>query len=87
METILNYRNKLTKFKKRILNFSINHEKNIKGFEKNLSTEQYKKIITVGNRPETLCSLKVNKVVTHVCPPLDLYSLQLELLVTNLRNF
>ena len=59
METIISDHNKFEKvsIKKEILNFSINHEKNINNYLKRLekpgtlSTEQYKKIKAVGTRP------------------------------------
>ena len=80
METILNKFdfNKFEKvsIKKGILNFSINHEKNINNYLKrleksgSLSTEQYKKIKAVGSRPGILYGLcKVHKAITEVCPP------------------
>ena len=58
METILSNYNKFEKvsIKKGILNFSINHEKNINNYLKRLeksetlSTEQYKKIKVVRSR-------------------------------------
>ena len=76
METILSDLNKFEKvsIKKRILNFSINHEKNnnyLKRFEKSgsLSTKQYKKIKAVGSRSEIVYGLcKVHKTITEVCP-------------------
>ena len=62
--------------KKRILNFSINHEKNINNYLKRLeksgtlSTEQYKKIKAVRSRPGILYGLcKVHKAITDICPP------------------
>ena len=62
--------------KKGILNFSINHEKNINNYLKrleksgSLSTEQYEKIKAVGSRPGILYGLnKVHKAITEVCPP------------------
>ena len=62
--------------KKGILNFSINHDKNINNFfnrlEKSgsLTTEQYKKIKTVGSRLGILYRLrKVHKTIIDVCPP------------------
>ena len=78
METILSDFNKFEKvsIKKGILNFSINHEKNINNYLKrleksgSLSTEQYKKIKAVGSRPGILYGLcKVHKAITEVCPP------------------
>ena len=75
METILSDLSKFEKvsIKKGILNFSINHEKNVKNFLKRfeksgtLSTEQYKKFKSVGNKPA--CGLcKVSKAIS-VCPP------------------
>ena len=78
METILSDLNKFEKvsIKKGILNFSINHEKNINNYLKrlensgSLSTEQYKKIKAVGSRPGILYGLcKVHKAITEVCPP------------------
>ena len=81
METILSDLNKFEKvsIKKGILNFSISHEKNINNYLKrleksgSLSTEQYKKIKAVGNRPGILYGLcKVHKAITEVCPPFRL---------------
>ena len=78
METILSDLNKFEKvsIKKGVLNFSINHEKNINNYLKrleksgSLSTEQYKKIKAVGSRPGILYGLcKVHKAITEVCPP------------------
>ena len=78
METIISNHNKLEKIsiKKGILNFSINHEKNInnylKGLEKSgtLSTEQYKKIKAVRNRPGILYGLcEAHKAITDISPP------------------
>ena len=78
METILSDFNKFEKvsIKKGILNFSINHEKNINNYLKrleksgSLSTEQYKKIKAVGSTPGILYGLcKVHKAITEVCPP------------------
>ena len=78
METILSDLNKFEKvsIKKGIVNFSINHEKNINNYLKrleksgSLSTEQYKKIKAVGSRPGILYGLcKVHKAITEVCPP------------------
>ena len=78
METILSDFNKFEKvsIKKGILNFSINHEKNINNYLKrleksgSLSTEQHKKIKAVGSRPGILYGLcKVHKAITEVCPP------------------
>ena len=78
METILSDLNKFEKvsFKKGILNFSINHEKIINNYLKrleksgSLSTEQYKKIKAVRNRPGILYGLcKLHKAITEVCPP------------------
>ena len=78
METILSDLNKFEKviIKKGILNFSINHEKNINNYLKSLeksgslSTEQYKKIKAVGSRPGILYGrCKVHKANTEVCPP------------------
>ena len=77
-ETILSDLNKFEKvsIKKGILNFSINHEKNINNYLKrleksgSLSTEQYKKIKAVGSRPGILYGrCKVHKANTEVCPP------------------
>ena len=96
METILSDLNKFEKvsIKKGILNFSINYEKNINNYLKrleesgSLSTELYKKIKAVGSRPGTLYGLcKVHKTLLRSVHHLDLYFLQLELLVTNLQNF
>ena len=95
METILSDLNKFEKvsIKKGILNFSINHEKNMNNYLKrleksgSLSTEQYKKIKAVGSRPGILYGLcKVHKPLLRSVHHLDLYFLQLELLVTNLQN-
>ena len=78
METIISDHNKFEKvsIKKGILNFSINHEKNINNYLKRLeksgtlSTEQYKKIKAVGSRPGILYGLcKVHKAITDICPP------------------
>ena len=78
METILSDLNKFEKvsIKKGILNFSINHERNINNYLKrleksgSLSTEQYKKIKAVGSRPGIRYELcKVHKAITEVCPP------------------
>ena len=78
MGTILSDLNKFEKvsIKKRTLNFSINHEKNINNYLKRLeksgtlSTEQYKKIKAVGSRPGILYGLcKVHKAITDVCSP------------------
>ena len=69
METILNYRNKLTSLKKELRTFQLTMKKILGDLKKNLSTEQHKKIKAIGNRPETLYRLEVHKVVTHVCPP------------------
>ena len=78
METILSDLNKFEKviIKKGILNFSINHEKNINNYLKrleksgSLSTEQYKKIKAVGSRKGILYGLcKVHKAITEVCLP------------------
>ena len=75
---ILSDLNKFEKvsIKKGILNFSINHEKNINNYLKrleksgSLSIEQYKKIKAVGSRPVILYGLcKVHKAITVVCPP------------------
>ena len=78
METFVSNHNKFEKvsIKKGILNFSINHEKNINSYLKRLeksgtvSTEQYKKIKAVGSRPGILHGLcKVHKAITDICPP------------------
>ena len=78
METIISDHNKFEKvsIKKGILNFSINHEKNINNYLKRLeksgtlSTEQYKKIKAVRSRPGILYGLcKVHKAITDICPP------------------
>ena len=78
METIISDHNKFEKvsIKKGILNFSINHEKNINNYLKRLeksgtlSTEQYKKIKAVRSRPGILYGLcKVHKATTDICPP------------------
>ena len=75
---ILSDLNKFEKvsIKKGILNFPINHEKNINNYLKrpeesgSLSIEQYKKIKAVGSRTGILCGLcKIHKVITDVCPP------------------
>ena len=62
------------KIKKGILNFSIIHERCINDYLKSLeksgslTTDQYKKINTIGSRPGIgLC--KVHKAITDVCPP------------------
>ena len=61
--------------KKRILNFSINHEKRINNYlmslEKSgiLSSDQYKKIKGTGNSPGILHGLcKVHKAITNIWP-------------------
>ena len=78
METILSDLSKFEKvsIKKGILNFSINHEENVKKFLKRfeksgtLSTEQYKKFKSVGSKPGILWGLcKVSKAISDVCPP------------------
>ena len=78
METILRDLNKSEKvsIKKGILNFLINHEKNINNYLKrfpkpgSLSTEQYKNIKAVRSRPGILYGLcKVHKVISDVFPP------------------
>ena len=78
METIISDHNKFEKvsIKKGILNFSINHEKNINNYLKRLeksgalSTEQYKTIKAVGSRPRILYGLcKIHKAITDICPP------------------
>ena len=78
METIISDHNKFEKFsiKKGILNFSVNHEKNINNYLKRLeksvalSTEQYKKIKAVGSRPGILYGIcKVHKAITDICQP------------------
>ena len=95
METILSDLNTFEKvsIKKGILNFSINHEKNINNYLKrleksrSLSTEQYKKIKAVGRRPGVLYGLcKVHKAITEVCPPFRTIFSAIAI-VTNLQNF
>ena len=78
METTISYHNKFEKvsIKKGILNFSMNHEKNINNYLKRLeksgtfSTEWYKKVKAVGSRPGILYGLcKVHKAITDIFPP------------------
>ena len=78
MENILKDQTKFEKvtIKTRILNFQVNHEKNINDFLKNLknsdslSDKQYKKIKAVGSKPGILYGLcKVHKAVADVCLP------------------
>ena len=91
MGTILSDLNKFEKvsIKKRTLNFSINHEKNINNYLKRLeklgtlSTEQYKKLKQSEVDQEFyLDFVKCIKSLLFV-HHLHLYFLQLELLVTN----
>ena len=81
LETILSNHNKFEKvsIKKRILNFSINHEKNINNYLKRLekpgtlSSKQYEKIKAIGSRPGILYGLcKVHKAITDICLPFRL---------------
>ena len=97
METILSDFNKFEKvsIKKGILNFSINHEKNINNYLKRLEKSGSLSL------PSNIKKLKQSEVdqefymdfVKYIKPllrsvhHLDLYFLQLELLVTNLQNF
>ena len=78
METITSNHNKFEKIsiKNGILNFLINHEKNInnclKRLEKSgtLSTEENIAIKSVEGRPGILYGLcKIHKAITDVCPP------------------
>ena len=96
METIISDHNKFEKvsIKKGILNFSINHEKNINNYLKRLeksgtlSTEQYKKFKAVGSRPGILYGLcKVHRAITDICPPFRLILSAVETSSYKLANF
>ena len=96
METILSDFIKFEKvsIKKGILNFSINHEKNINNYLKrleksgSLSTEQYKKLKQSEVDQEFYMDfVKYIKPLLRSVHHLNICFLQLELLVTNLQNF
>ena len=96
METILSDLNKFEKvgIKKGILIFSINHEKNINNYLKrleksgSLSSEKYKKSKQSEVDQEFYMDfVKYIRPLLRSVHHLDLYFLQLELLVTNLQNF
>ena len=96
METILSNHNKFEKvsIKKGILNFSINHEKNINNYLKRLekpgtvSSKQYKKLKQSDvDQKFYMDFVKYVKPLLIFAHHLDLHFLQLELLVTNLQNF
>ena len=78
MESLLSNKAKFEKVytKKRLLNFTVNHEKQINEYLKSLkssgalSVEQHKKIKAVGSRPGVLYGLcKVHKNIVDRCPP------------------
>ena len=96
METILSDFNKFEKvsIKKGILNFSINHEKNINNYLKRLEKQE----VCLPNNIKKLKQSEVDQefymdFVKYIKPllrsvhHLNIYFLQLELLVTNLQNF
>ena len=96
METSFSDLNKFEKvsIKKGILNFSINHEKNINNYLKrleksgSLSTKQYKKLKQSEVDQEFYMDfVKYIKPLLMFVHHLDLYFLQLELPVTNLQIF
>ena len=77
------------KIKKTILNFSINHERRVNDYLKSLekssslTTDQYKKIRTIGSGSGILYGFcKAHKAITDACC-LDLCFRRLELLVIN----
>ena len=96
METILSNYNKFEKvsIKKGILNFSINHEKNINNYLKRpekpetLPSKQYKKLKQSEVDQEFYMDfVKYIKPLLIFIHHLHLHFLQLELLVINLQNF